>query len=1040
MGSGAATRLAGGAFLLRLLAGGALSALAQDGAPARIRVPDFAEVVLPPDDVTTPPSPYGRLTSRRWALGTSFVRESLAPVPNPNPAPEPQPSRAHPFDVAVNGDGTKVYVGLAGSELEPGDTVVVYGVVEERVLRRITLRPAGVDGPAGSSPYRLTIHPAGRHLLVTNRFSNFATVIDTVTDRVVSEVDLDFYCQGVVFDAAGKTAWVANRYLDQVFPVDVEVEGAEFRGTMRVRGGLDEARFRGTDGAEGVHAVLRRSCGTTGCHDALRGGFIAGEDARASFRSTLAHVVPGRADESRLLRAVVSEAHGGYADRLPRFQGHADGAIVFSDPAMDADYRTLAGWIDAAQDGPGIPVGNPRSKPKVLALSGDGRLLFVGNTGTQDISIIDTARGREVGAIYLQNVVNDLVIHRSPTTGRELLLVTTEGIGFGVGRERDPYGGESWDEENPAAQYSVWRDPATGKVLPRDEQTVLGPFDAVDGTSEIKFRDIQNDLLVVDVGALEIPEAAPAAGLRHILLANRYESHRAWTRYTSDTAESTYGDIKGDIPPDLMRVVGALPERMVIVGDRVFVTMQGSNQVQELRVDSAAADPSDYLVPIAVHATGLQPTGIAAGPAGTPAAGLLFVTDVLGGTLTILDSAARTSRAVVVDPSVVALPVPATNAERGEIMAHTAVFSSDGDTACFHCHYLDTGDGRPWGVSQVLGQEFLSADDAAGHLVIGGTMILPQMRGLFPIQPFFIEGVISAFEPRSMIMEHCPADDFTLPTPQGDFTHIEGHTVLSGTSDVQSRMDAATNMDSTLEERRDEMFRRRSMELFGKAFVLRDFQRFVGEWQIHEPRLLPNPFDAINESVRRGKLLFELPQVGCISCHPAPAFAKKDFADRPQQSFAPVVTFTPRDGSFNLIGMNRLDYINGFRRDLEPWDKGRVEEGQGMLTTFPLRGIWDRPPVFLHHGMARSLREVVAAPGHVALRTLPYEPRLGGVPERPGRREVGLNMTYVFTTPEPRVKMHIEANARLGFDTHGGTSQLRSRDVDDLVNFMNSIQ
>jgi YVTN family beta-propeller protein len=985
------------------------------------------------------PSRFGKLTSSRWNYGARYRRQTLEPVANPNPKPEPQPLRQHPFDVAVSGDGTRVYVGLQGNEILPGHQVAVYDIARDRVVKRIELKPTDVSGPPGSSPYRFVAHPGGRFLLVTNRYSNFTSVIDTRTDLVVGEIPTDFYCQGGVFNRDGDTLYLTNRYLDQVFVVDIDEAGGRLRGEVRELGGLDDRAFFGGNGSEGIHDILDRRCGTTECHGVMRGGFVAGPDPLVSFLSVLNHVRPGDPVASRLARAPVSTLYGGYADTSPRFRRHP-GGIVFRDPANDPDYRAIGEWIAAGAEGPGIPVSNPRSKPKVCVLTTDERYLIVGNTGTQDLSIIDTSLGKEVAGIYLQNVVNDVKIFHSQETGHDYLMVTTEGIGFGVAKERDPYGGESWDPANPAAQYSVWRDVETARVLPRDEQEILGPFDAVDGTAEIKFRDIQNDLLFVDIDELEIPQETSAEGLEYILVANRYESHKGWTRYTSDTAESTYGDIKGDIPPDLMRVVGALPERMVVVGDHVFVTMQGSNQVQELLINPTAADPSDYLVPKAVYPTGLQPIGIAQGPAGTPAEGKIFVANFLGGSLTVIDPAAGTSRDVIVDPSVIDMPVPATNAERGEIFAHTAVLSSDGDTSCFHCHYLDMGDGRPWGVSQVVGQEFLSEEDEVGHLIIGGTMNIPQMRNLFAIQPFFFEGAISVFEPRSMIMEHCPSDDFAMPTPQGDFTEIEAHYVLTGAADVQSNMDASTAPKASLDERRDEMFRTHSVRLFGKAFKLRDFQRFIGEWQLHEPRLLPNPFDQTSASVARGRKLFEDPQVGCAACHTPPSFTRKDLPGNPEQAMEPMVLVSARDGAFTLISMNRLDYINGYLRDLEPWDMGRVERNQANFTTFPLRGIWDRPPVFLHSGIARTLHEVVATPGHPALRRLKYEPRIGGYPERPGRREVGFNMTYLFTKPEPRVKMHLKGGARLGFDTHGGTSELTALEVDDLVNFLNSIE
>ena len=987
-------------------------------------------------DQATPPSPFGIQTSRRWAHGLPYRRESLRAVANPHPAPEPQPRRDHPSDLVVHPDGSRVYVTLQGNELLPGSELAVYDLRRDTVVKRILLRPAGEAGDAGSSPVRVAMHPDGRHLLVSSRFSNFISIVDTQTDEVVGEIAADFYCQGITFDRTGRTGYVANRYLDQVFVVDFDEGQGRFAGTMRALGGLDQKTFE-----EQVQPLLLASCGSMSCHGESRGDLLVSADKLATFHSVLQHVTPGDAADSRLLRATVRTRYGGYADQEPKYQGHDAGVVVFQRPDLDPGYRRIADWIDAGGPGPGIPVGNPRSKPKTSVLSSDGRYLFVGNTGTQDISIIDLARGREIGAIYLQNGVNDLMIYTAPATGRDYLLVTTLGIGFGTMKERDPWAGESWDRGNAGAHYSLWRDPLTMKQLPREAQAVLGPFDAVDGTAAIKFRDLQNDLLFIDVSALDLAKHAAAPRPEHLLLANKYEAHRNWVRYTSDTAEATYGDIKGDIPPDLMRVVGAFPERMAIVGDMLFVSMQCSDQVQQLRIDPAAADPSDYLVPVAVFDTGHQPLGIAAGPAGTPAAGKLFTANFLGGSISILDPAAGTSREVVIDPSVLHLPVPATNAERGELLAHTAMFSSDQDTSCIHCHTGDLGDSRAWGVSQVLGQEFLSPADATGTLVIGGTMGVPQMRGLFGNQPFFFEGVISVYEPRSMIMEHCPADDFTRPNPQGDFTDIGAHTLMRGVADVQSKMQASVAFDPANEERRDEMFRQVSMRLFGKAFKLRDFQRLVGEWQAHEPRLLPNPFDQTNAAVLRGKLLFEDPQVGCAACHPPPNFARKDFPGLKNQAMPARVTFTVRDGAFTLMSKNREDLTNGVLRDLEPWDRGRAEEQQGLFTVFPLRGIWDRPPVFLHNGMARTLREVVAPPGHPALGRFKYEPLIGGVGERPRRREVGCNFTVVAATRDPRqVQLHLQAGARIGFDTHGGTSQLTRRQIEDLVAYLESIE
>ncbi|MBI4061888.1 MAG: YncE family protein [Elusimicrobia bacterium] len=990
---------------------------------------------------SAPPSRFGKLAGARWAQGSNYRRANLAPVGNPYPNPQPHPKRERPHNLAVSRDGSKVYIGLLGSELEPGSEVAVYDVTAQKIVKRIPLKPADEPGPPGLGPWDLALHPEGRFLVVTNRFSNFASVIDTRLDAVIGEIPLDFYCQGAVFDKTGKKLYVANRYLDQVFVVDVHVQGPSFRAAMRELGGFDDKAFFGRgDGRPGIHELLVRRCAA--CHSNGQGGYYAGPKRRESLHSALEHSTPGKSRASLLLRAVTRGRDGGYADRSPRYRSH-DGVVVFPDPGSDPDYRAIAQWIDSAADGPGISVGNPGSQPKTLALSGDGRLLFSGNTGTQDISVIDTGLAREVGAIYVQNAVDSLAVYSSPRTKRDYLIVATEGIGFGVPKQRDPFGGETWDAEHPAAQFSVWRDTGSGEILPRGRQAVLGPFDAVDETAEMGFRDMQNDIVFIDLGSLNIPrsDSSSAGTPAYLLSANRYEAHRSWVRYTSDTAESTYGDVKGDIPPDLMRVVGAMPERMAVADDRLFVSMRASHEVQEWTIDPTAVEPSDYLRPTAVYRAGLEPVGIAAGPEGTPAAGKVFVVIHFGGTLAVIDRRSRRTREFVIDPSIQARPIPDTDAERGELFVHSSVFSSDGDVSCFHCHRGDTNDGRPWGTHQVLGQEYMSRRGNKSRKFVAGTMGVPQLRGLFAIQPLYYEGTFTAFEqPREAMVEQTFLEDFRAATPQGNFGDVYAHAILPRSGDLPLSGDPSEAERSDLEERRNEFFRRQSLRYFGKAFTLRDLQRFIGQWQINEPRLLPNPFDPRVASVARGKKIYADPQVGCVSCHPPPHFAKKDLPDNPEQAFAPTVLLTARDGSSTLIGMNRLDAIQGVSRDLEPGDAGRVERVQGHFTSFQLRGLWDRPPVFLHNGLARTLAEVVATPGHAGLGEFKYEPLLGGVGERPGRREIGLNATAFYSKMSPALDALRSSGARIGLDTHGGTSQLSARQLQDLVDFLMSIE
>ena len=154
--------------------------------------------------------------------------------------------------------------------------------------------------------------------------------------------------------------------------------------------------------------------------------------------------------------------------------------------------------------------------------------------------------------------------------------------------------------------------------------------------------------------------------------------------------------------------------------------------------------------------------------------------------------------------------------------------------------------------------------------------------------------------------------------------------------------------------------------------------------------------------------LFESPQVGCSSCHPAPTFTDK--VDVAQSRTAPSGRSSARrarDNVHTLISADRLDAIAGFVRDWDRTDEGRVEEREGFFVAPSLRGLWARPPRFLHHGHATSVREVIATPGHPGL--------------RPADGERGLN----------------ERDGLI--DTHGTTSHLSVWDLACLERFLLSI-
>ena len=961
---------------------------------------------------------------------------------NNNPLPEPQPHRDRPERVTLNPDGTKAYVTLAGTEADPGHELAVVDLATSQVIKRV---------PVGVRPYTSVMHPGGRFLVVTNELSNYATVVDTFTDEPVSTIPLDYYAQGLVFNAAGTRAWVAIRYLDQVLVVDIEAGEDGFVGQVRPVGGFDDHRFFGTEtpdprlverlvasgyepdavdealakGAGGINAILRGRCGS--CHRESAGGFVSGPDPVRNYLSAVDNAVGGDPDASPLLQAVLAGRLGGFGDARDRSLFHPGGALFEED---DPDLAMVREWIADAAEGPGIRVGNDGAHPKDLVLSPDGRHLFVGNTGTMDVAVIDVQAEHQVGAIYVGNVAGHLTVVPDPKQGQDLLLVFTMGAGFGGTKARDPLGSETWQRDHPAAQFTTLRDVRTTDVKPVADQFPLGPFDAVDGTWAFKMRDIQNDLVVVDLSRLAFPRWRSDLALDYQLKTNLYESHPGWVRYTSDTAEATTGDIKGDIPPELQRVPGAFPEWASVVGDRVFVSMAGSFEIVEWRVDRDATDHAGRMEPVRIYDVGLRPVGVAASDRH------LIAVNQLDESLTVIDRITGHTREVVVGDRT--RPPVDTDAEKGELIAHTTVFSSDGDASCLHCHYRDTGDGRGWGAAETIGQ------DHAGHFTVGGTLGIPQMRNVFAIQPYYFEGTHTLSEGQGAdINEPASSIDFDRPVWTGDFTHLDSPVPHDQRrlmhEELKERVEARKLGDRwyPLEERRNAFLRDQSMKVFGAAYGLRDMYRFTAAFLGNTNHLLPNPYDQEHPAVKRGEQVFNSAQAMCSVCHQAPEFTNKghELTHNDRAALPQLTTVTRRGASYTLASVRAVDRANGEDHlDLAPEDLGRVEDTEGSFTTMQLRGLFDRPPVFLHHGRARGLREVVATPNHPGLRRHRLPVLQGTEVVRSDRLEQGFNETTPRTPAGP-----LDPAQQIA-DTHGGTSHLTARQIDDLVDFMLSIE
>ena len=132
----------------------------------------------------------------------------LPPYPNPftatDPLWSPQPVREKPQELLVVGD--RIYVPLPGTPDEPGHHVAVLDRTTRARVGRIEV---------GAGPVGIARHPSGL-LLVLNRYSNFASVIDPASDTVVQRPPVDFYGVEAAFTPDGSRLAITNRWRDEV--------------------------------------------------------------------------------------------------------------------------------------------------------------------------------------------------------------------------------------------------------------------------------------------------------------------------------------------------------------------------------------------------------------------------------------------------------------------------------------------------------------------------------------------------------------------------------------------------------------------------------------------------------------------------------------------------------------------------------------------------------------------------------------------------------------------------------------------------------
>ena len=348
-----------------------------------------------------------------------------------------------PVEVTVSPDGARLYVLCDGT-----DEVVVYDTAARQMLRRIAV---------GRVPKGLWLAPGGKRLYVANSWSDSVSEIDTGSLTVTRTLPAGFEPNAAIADHDGRFLYIANRISNDVSVVDLAT-GQELKRLAAGRGASYLAmspdasriycthiyplpgRFRTPPESEitvidtarqevmerprlhNVAGVFHAALSADG-----RLGLIA--QLRPKNLVPLAHVEHGWVMGNSL--AVFGEDIGEVVqvplDELDRYYTPPFGVAIAPDKSMayvsttgsdsvtvvnvarllsfiaatPAEARpTLANDLSASANyvSARVPVGHG---PKGLALSPDGRQLYVANRTGDDISIISTSELRVTGTLAL---------------------------------------------------------------------------------------------------------------------------------------------------------------------------------------------------------------------------------------------------------------------------------------------------------------------------------------------------------------------------------------------------------------------------------------------------------------------------------------------------------------------------------------------------------------------------------------------------------------------------------------------------------------
>jgi DNA-binding beta-propeller fold protein YncE len=569
-----------------------------------------------------------------------------------------------------------------------------------------------------------------------------------------------------------------------------------------------------------------------------------------------------------------------------------------------------------------IPTGSnvlDRTNPRDLALSADGRTLYVANTLGHTIAVINVA-------------------------GDANTLVRTMPVG---GLATDVKVAGRWGIVSGHETNSVLNQPETGHGLPKMENGVavrnngqpLGYLPVMsDATRAATFDDIGTELNVFDT-------ATNRFVYRYV------DSERDLSMSVTPGAIVDLGDHQAG--QKIIRGSGA--EQIAVRGDLLFVSQLHSDKVEVFHINQAATDPSQILAPVDhgfEFTGGITPQGVAVSPDGQT----LFVANMQTEDVSFLGvspDGSLTRQGFVAVGVTDQTPDPvkgghgdhlfATHEEVGLRWLFTQSYSDDGQKSCGHCHWQSRNDGNQWNV-------------AANAL--GGPKAVPQNKDLSDNWPQWFEGLLNNMTSYAS-------------TCNGELVNAERQTALFPQATLAARFQArdAFVRAKTAENSRGIGRPELEGDTFSIGFYDMAFDQIL--WTQNETRLMPNPLKQFPSSaeaatVARGKFLFTAEVdhggAGCASCHHNGNKITNGEVDDTFQDFNIHEPGVVSDATVSNDGpFLRLNNQYIFKEFAPPSDSGG-RQNISSRNTKHLRAFWDSVPRWLNHGAAHTIREILLAP------------------------------------------------------------------------------